>query len=161
MISTEHDLTPHSKQYQWLLRDLSLLNRTLTPWVIIEAHRPMYMIEDNPSETLVGIELKENIESLLKTHNVDLFLSGHYHAYFRSCSGLYKNKCNNGGLTHITVGTAGAQLDSWPLLRRPWGAFYTADWGYGRITIVNATELYFEFVSDEDGSTRDSTWIHR
>ena len=161
MISTEHDLSSKSEQYQWLLQDLSSVNRTLTPWVIIEGHRPMYMIEDLPTETVVGVDLRKNIETLLKTYNVDLFLGGHYHSYFRSCSGLYKNKCDNGGLTHITIGTAGAQLDWAPLLRRSWGRFYSAEWGYGRITVANSTALHFEFVSDKDGSTRDSVWLRR
>jgi len=108
MISTEHDLSPNSEQYIWLETDLASVNRTITPWVIVEAHRPMYMIEDVPANTLVGMHLRTNFENLLKRYNVDLYLAGHYHAYFRSCPGLYKNKCNNGGFTtHITIGTAG------------------------------------------------------
>lgn len=155
MLSSEHDLTPLSTQYKWLERDLASIDRNLTPWVIVEVHRPMYNIEDVPANTLVGIHMRSSIESLLQRHNVDLLLSGHYHAYFRSCSGLFQGKCNNGGLTHITVGTAGAELDLYKLLNETWVEFYKSEWGYGRITIVDAIRLIWEFVSDDDGSVHD------
>lgn len=121
----------------------------------------MYMIEDVPPNTKVGIHIRKNIEKLLRHHKVDLYLAGHYHAYFRSCPGLYQNRCDNGGLTHITIGTAGAELDSAPLLRRPWSEYFIAEWGYGRISVSNATALLFEFVSDKDGYTKDSIWLQR
>lgn len=161
MLSSEHDLSPGSEQYLWLERDLSMVNRTLTPWIILEAHRPMYMIEDIAANTVVGIHFRQNFEDLLKRYQVDLYLAGHYHAYFRSCPGLYQSKCNNGGLTHITIGTAGAELDTVPLLRKPWSAFFSAEWGYGRITVANSTAMKFEFVSDQDGLTKDSTWLFK
>jgi hypothetical protein len=161
VISSEHDLSPNSDQYEWLSRNLASIDRTLTPWVILESHRPMYMNKDEYSQNLVGVHIRKNIESLLKKHSVDLFLAGHYHSYFRSCSGLYRNKCDNGGLTHITIGTAGAELDESPLLRKTWVGYSSAQWGYGRITVANATALHFEFVSDEDGLTKDSLWIKK
>jgi phosphodiesterase/alkaline phosphatase D-like protein len=49
MISTEHDLTPWSRQYIWLEQDLKNVNRSKTPWVILGAHRPMYTSEIDPS----------------------------------------------------------------------------------------------------------------
>jgi len=161
MISSEHDLSPKSLQYQWLERDLLAIDRTKTPWVIVESHRPMYMIEDVPSNTLVGIHMRKDFESLLYQHNVDLYLAGHYHAYFRTCAGLYKGKCHNGGVTHITVGTAGAELDSTPLLRKNWAEFFSAEWGYGRITVFDKTSLLWEFISDQDGEVKDSTWLRK
>lgn len=41
-ISTEHDWTRGSIQYNWLAQDLMSVNRTLTPWVVLTAHRMMY-----------------------------------------------------------------------------------------------------------------------
>ncbi len=161
MLSSEHDLSPGSDQYTWLAQNLASVDRSLTPWVIVESHRPLYMNLYSPDDLKVGFHTRMHIENLLKDHAVDLFLAGHYHSYFRSCPGLYGNKCNNGGLTHITVGTAGAALEMDRALRRSWVANYSRDWGYGRITVANATALYFEFVSDADGITHDSTWIYR
>ena len=161
VLSSEHDLTPSSVQYKWLERDLSSIDRTLTPWVIVEAHRPLYHIEDVPANTMVGIHMRTSLEPLLKRYDVDLLLSGHYHSYFRSCNGLYQGLCDNGGLTHITVGTAGAELDHYNLLNETWVDFYKSEWGYGRITILDASHLKWEFVSTENGTIQDDVLLHK
>lgn len=161
MLSSEHDLSPNSDQYKWFEADLSAVNRTLTPWVIVESHRPMYHIENVPRNTKVGIGMRNEFENLLFDYNVDLFLSGHYHSYFRSCAGLYQSKCNNGGPIHITVGTAGAALDDAPLLRRNWVDKFILQWGYGRITSLSDSELRWEFVSDIDDTVQDQILIQK
>jgi phosphodiesterase/alkaline phosphatase D-like protein len=48
MISTEHDLSPGSRQYVWLQEDLRNIDRSRTPWVILGGHRPMYTSEIDP-----------------------------------------------------------------------------------------------------------------
>ncbi|CAF2896916.1 unnamed protein product [Rotaria sp. Silwood2] len=40
--STEHDFLPLSLQYAWIERDLSSVDRSRTPWIIVESHRHMY-----------------------------------------------------------------------------------------------------------------------
>ncbi len=159
MLSSEHDLSQNSVQYKWLENELKSVNRTLTPWLLVEAHRPMYNDEDIPWNTKVGIGMRKEFEPLLHKYKVDLFLSGHYHSYMRSCSGLYNSKCNNGGPIHITVGTAGAALDDVPLLNSKWDAVYIREWGYGRVTSISNTKLKWEFVSDKDGSVKDEITI--
>jgi Purple acid Phosphatase, N-terminal domain/Calcineurin-like phosphoesterase len=47
VISSEHDLSPGSAQYLWLEADLQSVNRTLTPWLIVESHRPLYESENH------------------------------------------------------------------------------------------------------------------
>lgn len=69
-------------QYQWLLNDLSAVNRTLTPWLIVTSHRPMYSsATDNRSLTnyTYSIDLINAFEPVLQKYSVDLFLSGHVH----------------------------------------------------------------------------------
>jgi hypothetical protein len=162
MLSSEHDLSPTSKQHKWLENELSSVDRSITPWVIVEAHRPMYNNEDVPANTKVGIGMRKEFEFLLVQYNVDLFLSGHYHSYMRSCAGLYQSICNNGGPIHITVGTAGAELDRGiPLLRNGWTEAYLLEWGYGRITSISDNELKWEFVTDIDGKVQDSVTISK
>lgn len=112
MLSSEHNVTKGSKQYIWLERDLAAVNRTITPWVILEMSRPMY--KDKVKDWLglmVSEGLQNEIEDLLHTYQVDVVLSGHDHMYFRSCDGLYSYKCANGGPTYLTVGTGGSRLD--------------------------------------------------
>lgn len=50
MISTEHDLSPGTRQYKWLEQDLKSIDRSKTPWVIIGGHRPMYTSEIDPGK---------------------------------------------------------------------------------------------------------------
>ena len=42
MLSSEHNMTSGSRQFKWLENDLKSVNRTVTPWVVVEFHRPLY-----------------------------------------------------------------------------------------------------------------------
>lgn len=42
VLSSEHNMTVGSRQYAWLEKDLIAVNRFITPWVVVEMHRPMY-----------------------------------------------------------------------------------------------------------------------
>jgi hypothetical protein len=168
VISSEHDLSQGSPQHAWLEQDFLSVNRTKTPWLVVESHRPMYESEAVWANNAVGIAMRYEMEDLLRDYQVDLFLSGHYHAYHRSCAGLFRSKCHNGGPTHITVGSAGAMLDDNPLFRNTWSAkFIKQEYGYGRITVMNSTALHFEFVKAGDqndtsaGDVHDDVWIRR
>ena len=159
MISSEHDLSPGSKQYSWLERDLMSVDRAVTPFLIVESHRPLYNSEDVPANTVVSLAMRDEIEDLMVDYQVDMFLAGHYHAYLRTCGGLYQSKCDNGGPVHLTIGSAGAELDQYPLYDQDWTDAFIQEWGYGRITVHNRTALQFEFVSDDEGKIRDEFWV--
>ena len=168
VVSSEHDLSPGSRQYQWLEADLKSVDRTKTPWLILELHRPMYEAEIDPINSMVSVQIRHRIEKLLKQYKVDMVLGGHYHSYMRACHGLYDSKCDNGGPLHITVGTSGAQLRHghlYPTIH--WTEkFIKGVFGYGRITVANASALHLEFVRagsnstcDDAGTVLDETWI--
>ena len=40
--STEHDFSPGSEQFAWILRDLKSVDRKKTPWLVAGFHRPFY-----------------------------------------------------------------------------------------------------------------------
>ncbi len=42
-MSTEHNFTTGSEQWNWLYNDLKNVNRKVTPWVIFGGHRAMYL----------------------------------------------------------------------------------------------------------------------
>jgi len=170
VISSEHDLSPGSRQYQWLEADLKAVDRSRTPWLILELHRSMYESEADPLNSIVSVQTRHRVEPLLKKYNVDLVLSAHYHSYLRTCANLYDGKCNTaGGQTHITVGTSGAQLRKGHLYPHShWTSkFIKGTYGYGRITVYSATALHFEFVqagSQEDadaGRVLDNVWLRK
>ena len=164
-ISSEHDLHPNSDQYVWLERDLESVNRDITPWLVVTSHRPLYEPELIPSELITIRHIREEIEELMYKFKVDLFLSGHYHSYFRSCAGLFRGKCHNFGTQYITVGTGGANLfrgtQTYPyLVENDWTKSFHKIFGYGRVSIFSSTSLYWEFI-DTDGKVIDDVWIKK
>lgn len=79
-------------QRKWLAKDLEGVNRTLTPWVIVMGHRPMYtgkfchknyiegMLVTGPTYR-VSLHIQEELEDLLYQFKVNLALWGHVHNY--------------------------------------------------------------------------------
>ena len=87
-----------------------------------------------------------------------------------SCDGLYRSTCNDGGPIHLTIGTAGAHLDDAEIdiFVNSWtAAVILQEYGYGRMTVKNASALHFEFVkagNETDpsaGDVLDDIWILR
>ena len=168
VLSSEHDLSEGSPQRDWLVSDLVAVDRSRTPWLVLELHRPLYEAEAFFDQNAVGIGMRYEIEDLLYDFKVDVVFAGHYHAYHRSCDGLYRSKCDNDGPIHITIGTAGAHLDVAELYPNKWSAkFIQQEYGYGRVTVSNASTILFEFVragaadDDRSGEVLDSIVISR
>lgn len=171
VISSEHDLSRGSPQHEFLKADLKNVDRKVTPWLVVESHRPLYEGEGGDHwwpNKLVGENMRVEIEGLLREFKVDLVLAGHYHEYHRTCDGLYKERCDLGGPIHITVGSAGGFLDDGVEFENDWTSRYIrGEYGYGRITVANATDMHFEFVrhggqdDPNSGEILDEIWIHR
>ena len=162
MLSSEHNMTKGSDQFKFLEADLSGINRTVTPWVVVELHRPMYNNEEYWTQDAIGIAMRDEIEKLLHLHQVDLVMSGHYHTYLRSCDGLYQEKCSSGGPQYVTVGTGGAPLDRHEVLipNHYTKKFDNKHFGVGRVSIYNASALHFEFVALGE-EVVDDFWLSR
>jgi len=162
MISTEHNFTAGSRQYQWLENDLASVDREVTPWIILAGHRPMYCSIDVPSDIQVSLHMQMALEELFHKYKVNLGLYGHFHSYQRTCK-VYKQKCDNSeGMVHIVVGTAGASMDGYPSRDVTWSEFHnTHTIGYGRVTVVSDSELHWEYISVDDGSVMDKAIIKR
>jgi hypothetical protein len=102
--------------------------------------------------------MRNEFEDLLYDFQVDVVLAGHYHAYHRSCDGLYRGICSDEGRgpIHLTVGTAGAHLDETDPFdfTNTWSAkVIMQTYGYGKITVKNETSLLFEFISFSDSES--------
>jgi len=96
-LSSEHDTAPLSLQYTWLEDNLKSVDRTVTPWLLVAFHRPLYnrytnvglfnrwltrsCSQDFHPDFYVGIHRRAWLEDLLFTYNVDMVLAGHYHSY--------------------------------------------------------------------------------
>lgn len=165
VLSSEHRCGPGSNQYAWLQRDLATVDRSRTPWVIVEMHRPMYNNEKHFSDYVVALGLQIELEELLVRYNVDLVLAGHYHSYLRT-KRIYKDKANEKlGIYYFTIGSAGYPLDDADLYRKDWVGFVDHSFGVGRVTIANSSAMHWEFIRTDDcndaGTLVDETWIRK
>ncbi|XP_065181065.1 uncharacterized protein LOC135811751 [Sycon ciliatum] len=163
-LSTEHDFYPSSDMYKFLVADLATVNRTRTPWVFVMGHRPMYCSRVASANYIIQVHQREAYEDALYRFGVDVFWSGHYHSYERTCA-VYKEKCAktaSGGpaaTVHIMVGMAGASHDQPDWQPSTWAESHYVDYGYNRVTVANATHLLSEYVENESGKVKDSVWI--
>ncbi|KAG2445750.1 hypothetical protein HXX76_000356 [Chlamydomonas incerta] len=170
MLSSEHDLGGGSSQAAWLADDLAAVDRCATPWVVVGIHRPMYVVYPHKDNRIVGEHIRAAIEDLLLQYRVDLVLSGHVHAYYRSCSAA-DNKCveedlaaASGGLgrggdavegiRHIVLGTAGHVLSNVEDDQKDWCEEVMNEFGFGRFD-VDGDIMNFNFIRTEDGSVGD------
>ncbi|XP_073037547.1 probable inactive purple acid phosphatase 27 isoform X1 [Primulina eburnea] len=172
IISTEHDWTPNSQQYEWMNEDMSAVDRSRTPWLIFTGHRPMYSSTDglviSPS---VDQGFVDAVEPLLVANKVDLALFGHVHNYERSC-GVYKQECkampkkdsngidtydntNYSAPVHAVIGMAGFNLDDFSTNDNVWSLSRISQFGYLRVN-ASKQQLKVEFVNADSRNVEDS-----
>lgn len=106
-ISTEHNYSVGSEQYQWLRYDLQTTNRSITPWIVFCSHRPPFYVDSDSCCGKFGDtscrkcalgsdvgdmqQLQKHVEPLLHHYKVNLGVSGHYHDMQRQ-SAVYQNR---------------------------------------------------------------------
>ncbi|XP_050386634.1 probable inactive purple acid phosphatase 27 [Argentina anserina] len=173
VISTEHEWTKNSEQYQWMKKDMASVDRSKTPWLIFMGHRPMYT--SCPGFMSFDPIFVDEVEPLLLASKVDLALFGHVHNYERTCS-VYKSKCkkmpskNEDGIdtydhnnysapVQAIIGMAGYSLDEFPGgINNSWSLSRHAEYGYLR-GHATRTNLKVEFVNAKTRKVVDSFQI--
>ncbi|RHN79115.1 putative phosphodiesterase I [Medicago truncatula] len=157
VISTEHDWSQNSEQYEWMKKDMASVNRQHTPWLIFMGHRPMYSSTQGilfPSADQKFVEAVEPLlfENKARTSSslnlVDLVLFGHVHNYERTCS-VYQKKCkampikdqkgidtydnrNYSAPVHAIIGMAGFTLEKFSINAESWSLKRISEFGYLR-----------------------------
>ena len=66
-----------SSQLRWIEADLEAVDRSVTPWVVVGGHRPMYSGSDAMKLNSSGFDLANgpwwpDVEAVLVQHSVDL-----------------------------------------------------------------------------------------
>ncbi|KAL2329298.1 hypothetical protein Fmac_022725 [Flemingia macrophylla] len=172
IISTEHDWSEKSEQYQWMQKDMASVNRQKTPWLIFMGHRQMY----SSRNTLLSnaYAFRDAVEPLLLQTKVDLVLVGHVHNYERTCS-VFQGECkamptkdkngvdtydgkNYSAPVHVVVGMAGFTLDTFPDKVESWSLIRISEYGYFRAHATR-NDLNLEFVVPETGEVKDNFHI--
>ncbi|KQK10182.1 nucleotide pyrophosphatase/phosphodiesterase [Brachypodium distachyon] len=170
VMSTEHQWSEKSEQYNWMDEDLSSVDRSRTPWVIFIGHRPMYSSIQSilPS---VDPNFVASVEPLLLNNMVDLVFFGHVHNYERTCA-VYQGKCksmpkkdangidtyDNSNYTapvHAIVGAGGFSLDGFSSInRKSWSVSRVSEFGYARVHATR-TDVLVQFVSSSTMEIQD------
>jgi len=164
--STEHEFEPGSPQYRFIEEDLASIDRSLTPWVIVGGHRPIYVSSTYkkwPDGDLdVSEALKIALEPLFYKYKVDLTWHGHHHSYQRTCPVFgdsclgYREDGTARGPVHLIIGHAGAHLSrKLQPVQPPYFEKVILDHGYTRV-FANGTYFHMESLCDEDQSLMDS-----
>jgi Calcineurin-like phosphoesterase/Purple acid Phosphatase, N-terminal domain len=84
VLSSEHDISIGSIQHIWFETVLRTTDRSTTPWIIAELHRPLYEGEELYTNYNIGVAMRYEIEDLLYDYRVDIVFAGHYHTYHRT-----------------------------------------------------------------------------
>ena len=106
-MSTEQNFTVGSPQYEFLAADLAAVDRNVTPWIVFNGHRPMYVsstFNDTTSpysDVTVMDQLILNIEPLLQKYQVNVAFWGHNHVYQRMTA--VTQSCVVQASTNLTV----------------------------------------------------------
>ena len=155
-MSTEHEFTPGSAQFNWLQSDLQAANtpgaRDERPFIIVIGHKPMYSSNDYHGSE---VELRDALESLYVENGVNLVIAGHDHFYERTwpVNGEKVSDKGNGDVfgqghepIHLVIGIGGRS--AYEELEEPqpeWSA-YRENSSYGWTRLVyddNARQLEF------------------
>lgn len=177
-MSTEHDYTLGSKQNAWLEADLAAVDRSVTPWVVFGGHRPMYINSDygesDSSDLVVMQNLIENVEPMLMKYKANLAFWGHNHVVERQsavynstvvqASSMGTDSAGNPAAVHedpqatvhLVIGTGGASFTKSNQTPGPdWCENVFYQYGYSKITAVNATHLEWQWIDSGDGLVYD------
>jgi acid phosphatase type 7 len=81
--------------------------------------------------------LRHHLEDVLLKYGVDVVMSGHIHAYSRSCP-VADNRCRDpadGAIMHVITGSGGRLLSSVRRRQKEWVAHAEKTWGFSRFTV--------------------------
>ncbi|EFJ26347.1 hypothetical protein SELMODRAFT_97551 [Selaginella moellendorffii] len=165
-ISYYDDYSQGSTQYQWLQTELSKVDRSTTPWLIILEHVPWY--NSNTHHYQQGDEMRSVLEPLIVNAKADIFFAGHVHAYERTFRASALN-CSGGcsdenAPVYINIGDGGNSeglVGSFVSPQPSYSAFREASYGFATLDIRNRTHALYNWHRNDDGDAvvADSTWI--
>ena len=164
-VSTERSMATTDAQYKWLAQTLRSIDRTVTPWVVVHGHRPIYADEAVSCDPFTGCGDVDAfhyywnlLDPLFTEARVDAVFAGHHHVTQRQCA-AYQGRCvmnstwdaaaganvYDGPLNPVyyVVGNAGATSDT-PGVRSPgtgaaFNAWESPNTAYSRIYAAAGT----------------------
>ena len=155
-----------NEQIDWLQKDLGAVDRSVTPWVVVLAHRPWYASMDAVNLCLT---CQSTFEPIFNNHSVDLALFGHIHVYERSApiknNVTDPNELNNPSSPWYIVNGIAGHYDGKDTLNKKLvpGSRFAQDtvYGWSRLVIHNRTHLTHEFVASPNSTVMDSATLYK
>jgi len=141
-------MEPDSTMYQWFVDELDAVDRTVTPWLFVMYHCPIYNSFSNHQSDFQIIATREHLEPLFVQYKVNIIFNGHVHAYLRTVNVAFKVPQRTGPI-HIVMGAGGrdAQASFLSIEPEEWVAVRDASiYGYGLMEICNATHLRWDWI---------------
>ena len=164
MLGTYADWGPHSAQRDWLAADLARVDRARTPWLLAAMHAPWYSSNTAHLDEVDG--MRRSLEPLLLEHGVDAVFVGHVHAYERVAR-VARRRLDPSGPVHVVIGDGGNRegpATHWLDPPPKWSVVREASFGYGTLTLANATHARWEWRRNGDGpdaAPADAAWLVR
>jgi hypothetical protein len=171
-MSTETNFVQGSDQHNFLKADLEKVNRSRTPFVVFQGHRPMYTSSKETQDSAMRQQMIQHLEPLLVTYHVTLALWGHVHRYERFCP-MKKFQCMNtsssfvypGAPVHVVIGMGGQDWQPvWqprtdhpdvPIFPQPGISMYRGgEFGYTKL-LATREKLTLMYVGNHDGQVHD------
>lgn len=155
-----------SKQYQWLIKDLSDAKRNLVPWLVVFTHRPLYSTAHHHANCQSGgdwyaCKFRDTYEPVFRQFNVDVVVSGHSHHYSRS-QPMYKGQVDlERGIVYSVIGVGGFEVTGESFSHADWIASRQgSEFGYVRMVVKNSTHAKWthQLIT---GRVFDETWLVR
>ncbi|KJE98261.1 hypothetical protein CAOG_08251 [Capsaspora owczarzaki ATCC 30864] len=148
-------------QLEWLEQDLARAhaNRANVPWIIVGGHRPFYSAGDACEAC------RKSFEPLFLKYKVDMFQTGHVHAYERlypmaNNTIVSTNYINPPAPVPIVIGCGGNVEGHQAITKKNFDVVINdTDYGYGRLTVYNATTMHWAFYKADDGSILDEVTV--
>jgi hypothetical protein len=86
-LNTEGDFSHGSPQFEWLRGDLASVDRSVTPWVVVAGHRPMYVDSyyagREDSVVAVSDRMIALLDPLFHEYRVNVAFWAHHHSFQR------------------------------------------------------------------------------
>ncbi|KAJ7569037.1 hypothetical protein O6H91_01G058800 [Diphasiastrum complanatum] len=172
VLSSYSAFAKYTPQWVWLQAELAKVDRTVTPWLIVLMHCPLY--NSNTYHYMEGETFRVEFESWFVNAKVDIIFAGHVHAYERThrISNVMYNIINkdctpvpdDSAPVYITIGDGGNIEGIAGVFTEPqpeYSAYREASFGHAILEIKNRTHAYYYWHRNQDGkpAVGDSYWL--
>jgi hypothetical protein len=172
VLSSYSSFLPGSVQYQWLVSELQAIDRSVTPWLVVMIHCPIYSTFKNHRDEIFITAAQTHLEPLFFNFSVNVVFAGHVHSYMRTAP-TANSTVHPRGPIYIIQGNGGRQVNEPYLNEVPEEWVEVRDnsmYGYGTLELFNHTHAKWTWVktgfntnvtgqSEPNFSIHDDFWI--